>query len=241
MLPQEEDEMQTTLLGAAVATEMGKGLSDEALVARIRAGEERYFEVLMRRHNARLFRAARAIVKDDDLAEEVMQDAYVACFTHLDQFEGRSSLSTWLTRIAINEALGRRKRSMREPTADWTESDEQVLDEGSDPRLLDDPEVAAHRGQIREILTQVVDSLPENLRTAFVLREVEGMSVADVAACLDLSEENVKQRVFRARGALRKKLERTFDGAVTDLFGFHLVRCDRVVTAVLRRIAQDMN
>lgn len=222
--------MEPALLGAAPATALGRDLTDAELVDRIRSGEPRWFEVFVRRFNARIFRVARAIVKDDAAAEDVMQETYLRAFTHLDQFEGRSSLATWLTRIAMNEAIARRRKM--QPRA---EDDDDAAAPASAGAT--DPEVAAHRSELVDVLSRLVDALPENLRVVFVLRAVEGMSVADTAAALDLTEENVKVRLFRARAQLRERLSAAFDEATGDVFDFHLVRCDRVVLGVLRRLA----
>jgi RNA polymerase sigma-70 factor (ECF subfamily) len=220
--------MEPALLGPGPAAALGRDVTDEELVRRIRSGEPRWFEVFVRRFNARLFRVARAIVKDDAAAEDVMQETYLRAFTHLDQFEGRSSLATWLTRIAMNEAIARR-RKMQPPV------DGEALDLPG--RAADDPEIAAHRSELVGVLSRLVDGLPEGLRVVFVLRAVEGMSVADTASALDITEENVKVRLFRARAALRERLSVAFEEATADVFDFHLVRCDRVVLGVLRGLA----
>jgi RNA polymerase sigma-70 factor (ECF subfamily) len=227
-------ELEPSLLGADTATALGRDLTDEQLVARIVAGEAACFEVFVRRFNSRLFRVARAIVKDDAIAEDVMQETYLSAFTHLHQFQGRSALSTWLTRIAVNEALARKRRMQRDAPA----TDDVDVAEDADPDALFDPEVAVHRGEVLSMVSTLVDALPEPLRVVFVLRAVEGMSVAEAAAVLDLSEENVKVRLFRARALLRTRMSEAFDDATGEVFSFHLVRCDRVVLGVLRGLAR---
>lgn len=221
--------MDPALLGAAPAAALGREVSDEELVRRIRSGEPRWFEVFVRRFNARIFRVARAIVKDEAAAEDVMQETYLRAFTHLDQFEGRSSLATWLTRIAMNEAIARRRKMQPRPEDDHPEP---VAVAGGDP------EVAAHRAELVGVLSRLVDALPEGLRVVFVLRAVEGMSVADTAVALSISEENVKVRLFRARALLRERLSDAFEEATAEVFDFHLVRCDRVVRGVLCGLAE---
>jgi RNA polymerase sigma-70 factor, ECF subfamily len=200
---------------------------DEQLVARLCAGESALFEILMRRHNRRLFRAARSIVQSDDEAEDVMQEAYVQAFTHLAQFEGRAKFATWLTRIAVHAALAR-VRKRRELLVD-TEEDAEV--DGVNPEEL----VAAR--ELSALLQPLVDALPQSFRSVFVLRAVEGLSVAETALCLELREETVRTRFFRARQILQLSVEEQLHSAEPELFEFRLERCDRVVAAVLRALA----
>lgn len=225
--------MEPALIGAEAATRLGRGISDEQLLERVRAGDAAFFEVFVRRFNARVFRVARAIVRDDAVAEDVMQETYLQAFTHLHQFEGRSSLATWLTRIAVNEAIARRRRIAREPVASALDQERQM-----DVSTTDDPERAAHQAEVLRVVARLVDDLPEPLRVVFVLRIVEGMSVAEAAAALELSEENIKVRLFRARAQLKDKLDGAFEDASAELFAFHLVRCDRVVRGVLSGLAR---
>ena len=199
-----------------------EGTSDEAIVVRLLRGETPLFEVLMRRHNQRLFRAARAIVRDDDEAEDVMQEAYVQAFSKLSQFEGRAKFSTWLTRIAVHEALARVRK--RRPQVDAEE--EPVV------TTMLNPEDAVASRELGQMLSPLVDALPEAFRTVFVLRAVEGLSAAEVAECLDVPEETVRTRYFRARRALQLQLM----ASVSDVYQFHLLRCDRIVAAVLARV-----
>lgn len=229
--------------GPAVGTERADGRgaapSDEEVLERVRAGEAACFEVLMRRYNARLFRVARSIVGDDDEAEDVMQEAYVRAWTKLDQFEGRSSFATWLTRIAVHEALARRRRSGRERA-----SEAGALDARAGGRPVSDevrdaapgPQEVAVDHELAALLQQAVDALPEPARVVFVLREVEGLSGAETAAALDLTEGAVKVRLHRARAALRRELEARAASAMRELYAFHAPRCDRVVARVLARI-----
>jgi RNA polymerase sigma-70 factor (ECF subfamily) len=203
--------------------------TDEVVVARVLAGDHEAFEVLMRRHNQRLFRAARAVLRDEVEAEDVVQDAWVRAFTHLRQFSGRSSVATWLTRIAVHEALARRRRRGRQVPLDDHEA---TLP--AHTRAPDD-EVGARR-----VLTAVeaaVDALPLPYRTAFVLRDVQGLGTAEAAACLDVPEATVKTRLHRARSLLRARLGAAVDVTAADAFAFAGRRCDRVVAAVMARIA----
>ncbi|HTM20774.1 MAG TPA: RNA polymerase sigma factor [Kofleriaceae bacterium] len=203
-------------------------LSDEALVARVRAGEGGLFEVLMRRHNQRAYRAARAIVRNDAEAEDVAQEAWVAAFSHLGAFEGRSAFSTWLTRIVINEALARLRRQKRAALP---------LDEGAPmSRAADDPERDAWRAELSALLEGAIDRLPLGHRAVFMLRMVEQLSVAETADSLGLSEEAVRTRLHRARAALRRDLLARSDAELTSAFGFDGDRCNRITAAVMARI-----
>ncbi|MBF5041823.1 RNA polymerase sigma factor [Aggregicoccus sp. 17bor-14] len=222
------------------ASALSSELSDTELVARIRAGEPQLFELVMRRHNARLYRAVRSLLRDESEAEDAMQDAYVRAFTHLHTFRAEARLSTWLTRIAINEALMRLRRRL--PQVDLTlENDPQQPEESPAMHASDtsrpSPEDAAQARELRELLEGAVDTLPPGCRTAFVLRDVEGMSTAEAAESLGVSEESVRTRLHRARALLREALYARAGAAAGELFAFHASRCDRVVAAVLRRIA----
>ena len=207
-------------------------LTDEEAVARIRSGETGLFELLMRRHNQRVYRAARAILRDDAEAEDVMQDAYVRAFCHLAEFEGRSRFSTWLTRIAVHEALARIRRGRRFQAVDPETQETSTM--STVPRLT--PEQHASDGEIRSVLEKAIDSLPDEFRSVFVLRAIEEMSGAETAECLGIPEETVKTRLFRARSRLQETLLSALEPAAPRAFEFHLSRCDRVVAAVLARL-----
>lgn len=208
------------------------GLSDEAVIARIRAGEPCCFEILMRRHNRRLFRVTRAILKREDEAEDVMQDAYVRAYEHLSEFRGEASFATWLTRIAIHEALARKRRQQRFDVFDAASQESTRLPFCS-PR---DPEQEVNDRQLRAVLERAIDALPDEFRTVFVLRAVEQMSGAETALCLDVPEETVKTRLHRARLRLQEVIVRALDAKATEAYEFHLVRCDRIVSGVLARL-----
>jgi RNA polymerase sigma-70 factor (ECF subfamily) len=215
------------------------GLTDEDVVARVRAGETALFEVLMRRHNQRIFRAARAILRDDGEAEDVMQEAYVRAFAQLDQFEGRAQWSTWVTRIAVNEALARIRRRGRFVDNDVDGREDATTDQPdqrADLPLQADPEDLTAARELHVFLERAVDALPDMYRTVFVLRDVQGLSTAETAACLGITEELVKVRLHRARAEVRRKLDRNVGMATPELYGFHLSRCDRVVDRVFARI-----
>ena len=210
-------------------------LSDEEVVRRVRAGEAPLFEVLMRRYNQRLYRVARAILRDDAEAEDVMQHAYVEGYLHIGQFAGRAAFSTWLTKIAVYEALARVRRRGKELLADpLPEGDEDAMSTLKSPRP--DPEQQALQGEARALLEAAIDALPAAYRSVFVLREVEGLSTAETAECLDVSGEVVKTRLHRARALLREELLARAGVAASTAFSFHLSRCDRVVAAVFARL-----
>jgi RNA polymerase sigma-70 factor (ECF subfamily) len=206
---------------------------DEDIVERVRGGETGLFEVLVRRYNQRLFRVARAVLRDDTEAEDVMQQAYVNAYAHLAQFSGRARFSTWLTRIAVHEALARVRRRGRFGN-DGGREPERTARDGKP-----DPEQQAHSAELRRLLDSAIDELPDAYRAAFVLREAEELETSEVAECLEISEEAVRTRVHRARARLRRSLfERT--GALNaSAFLFEAPRCDRVTAFVLRRIGGD--
>jgi RNA polymerase sigma-70 factor (ECF subfamily) len=212
------------------------GTADEDVVKRVLAGETALYEILMRRYNQRLYRVARSILRNDVDAEDVMQEAYVRAYQHLNQFAVEAKFSTWLTKIAVYEALGRLRRQGRTENLDSVlDSDRHVMARmTSDTR---DPERQAYDHELRVVLEGAVDSLPEIYRMVFVLRSVEGLSVAETAGCLDIGAEAVKTRLHRARSLLRKDLQERASLVTAQTFPFHLSRCDRVVEAVFRRIA----
>jgi len=214
-------------------------INDGELARRIASDDEAAFETLMRHHNAALFRVARAILKNDSDAEDVLQEAYLAAYRHIGDFRADAKLSTWLTRIVINQALGRLRSRHRArvvvPFGDLDAKERTRSErEGSDePGSF--PEQSATRAEIRRLLEQKIDALPVAFRTVFVLREVEDLSVNETAACLSIPEATVRSRMFRARGMLRESLARDLDMATPDVFHFGGERCDRVVAGVLAR------
>ena len=215
--------------------ETTEGPSDEEVVARVLAGDTRLFEVIMRRHNQRLYRVARAILRDQAEAEDVMQQAYVEAYAHLAQFAGRSLFSTWLTKITVYEALRRvrrRGRDARVRAGDGLGEDAVSKLEARGPS----PEELAHTRRVRELLESAIDALPRIYRSVFVLREIEGLSTAETASCLRLRQDAVKTRLSRARAILRDELLDRAGAASSSVFAFHLSRCDRVVTRVLQAI-----
>ena len=197
----------------------------------------------MRRHNSRLFRVARAILRDDAEAEDALQDAYLDAYRHIADFRGGAQLVTWLTRIVINHALMRlRRRSAtgsscpsasagrRSPASSQSQAEADVADEESES-----PPGILLRGEIRRLLERRIDDLPVAFRTVFVMRDVEDMSVQETADCLSIPAATVRTRLFRARALLREALARDLDAATAEVFGFAGERCDRIVAGVLAR------
>jgi RNA polymerase sigma-70 factor (ECF subfamily) len=208
-----------------------EGWSDEQVVSRVLAGETELYEVLMRRYNRLLYRVARSILRDDDEAEDVMQDSYVRAYQHLSSFEGRSKFSTWLTRIAVHEALGRARKRSRIQLVDTfdDQNGEDMITATSSDRT---PEQQAYDREVGSVLEKAVLALSEEYRLVFMLRDVEGMNTEETAESLNLTPENVKVRLHRARAALRRELFSTVGATAAHCFDFHAVRCDRVVGRV---------
>ena len=212
-------------------------LSDEQVIERVLAGETALYEVVMRRYNTRLYRVARAILKNDAEAEDVMQDAYVRAFQHLDQFAGRAKFSTWLTRIAVHEALARVHKAKRFEA--WDDMNESKQDRIGAAQTRSNPESVAASGELSRLLEEAIEKLPENYRTVVMMRDVEEMSTSETAECLSITEDNVKIRLHRAHGVLRKELHAKAKISTTEAFPFHALRCDRVVSAVFARIGRS--
>jgi RNA polymerase sigma-70 factor (ECF subfamily) len=221
------------MIGIADVPTREEPLSDEEVVAHVLAGQTALFEVVMRRHNQRLYRVARSILRDDAEAEDVMQDAYVRAYEHLDQFAGAAKFSTWLTRIAVHEALARRNRRNRYEELDHT-SEQDPMERF--PSLTPNPEQQTSNSELRGMLEQAVEELPEPYRTVFMLRDVEEMSTSDAAYALEITEQNVKVRLHRARALLRKTLFARAGAESSQMFTFHAIRCNRVVNNVFERI-----
>ena len=214
--------------------------TDDALLAgRVTKGDVQAFESLMRRYNGRLFRAARAILKDDADAEDALQDAWLEAYRHLSDFRGDAQLSTWLTRIVVTQALMRLRKQKREhsvvPMTGRTPGEDARPIDIADARA-ESPSEAALRAEVRRAIERRIDDLPLNFRTVFMLREVEGLSVQEAAACLSIPEATVRTRLFRARALMREALARDLDMAAADAFAFLGTRCDRVVAGVLAKV-----
>jgi RNA polymerase sigma-70 factor (ECF subfamily) len=195
------------------------------------------FERLMRRYNQRLFRVARAVLRDDADAEDALQDAYVQAYRKLDGFRGEAELGTWLTRIVINQALMRvRSRSRDRRVVSFTPAGEGTRELDVADTRAESPSDAALRGEVRKVLERRIDELPEVFRMVFVMREVEEMTARETADALGIPEATVRTRLFRARALLREALDRDMESARGGVFGFDGARCDRIVAAVLQRL-----
>lgn len=209
--------------------EMAAPLDDAELVRRIRAGQTALFELVMRRYNQRLFRVLRAVLRDDAEAEDVLQESYVRAYAHLGQLEKPERLASWLTHIAVHEAKARIRRrarvvDLKEVTLRAVRSD------------AVDPEQETLGKQLQRVLALALDGLPIGYRTVFALRDLEGLSTAQVAQSLGLTEQAVKMRLHRARAALRAGLYDQVGAAALPPFAFEGERCDRIVANVLARL-----
>lgn len=213
-------------------------LDDRSLVDLAIGGSEAAIRHIIRRYNRRLFRVARAVLRNDAEAEEVVQETYLRAFSQLQGFRGEASLATWLTRIALNEALGRLRR--RKPARDFNDLIASASnDEKADIMLLRPaatPEVDLSRQEIRRMLEQVVDTLPEPFRIVFIMRDIEEMSIEDVARQLAIKPETVKTRLHRARRLIRTALQEQFASAFSELFPFDGARCIGITEQVIGQL-----
>jgi RNA polymerase sigma-70 factor (ECF subfamily) len=213
-------------------------LDDAELVRRVLARDADAFRTIMQRHNRRLYRIARSVLRNGAEAEDAVQEAYVSAFTHLASYRGESSLAAWLSRIAMNEALGRlrRRRSTAEvATLDETRSEAEII---QFPRAAqnDDPERTMAQRQILQLVEQATDDLAEPYRLVFVTRIIEGMSVEETAELLGIKPQTVKTRLHRARQLVRDQLNKQIGPVLMDAFPFAGKRCERMTDAVMKRL-----
>ncbi len=208
-------------------------LSDGEAVHRVLNGDAASFELLMRRYNQRVFRVVRSIVTDDAEAEDVVQEAYVRAFENLQQFAGRATFSTWLTKIAVYEAMARQRRRKFVQFVDLSDPKNANLEPLMENQQA---EQSASVNELRAVLAKAIDGLPDELRTVFTMRVVEEVDTAETAACLDLSEANVKVRLHRARSLLRHRIDEQIGAGVRKVYQFDGDRCNRIVEAVLARL-----
>lgn len=211
------------------------------LVRRACSRDGAAFRTIMERHNRRLYRIARAVLRDDSEAEDAVQEAYVRAFANLQTFRGESSLATWLGRIVLNEALGRLRRRRPATPIDAMEAphpDAQIIQFPSSI-TAEDPERTMAQREILKLVERATEALPEIFRTVFVTRVIEGMSVQETADLLDIEPETVKTRLHRARHLLRDQLESEIGPVLLDAFPFAGRRCERVTNAVLRRLGLE--
>ncbi len=218
-----------------------EALDDNAVVQLVRLRDEPAVRTLTRRYNRRLFRLARSILRNDTEAEDVVQETWMRAFAALDSFRGDAAFATWLTRIALNEALGRKRK--QRPTVDWeiygeNRSQDEIL-QFPVSAMTSDPERRMAQSEIRQVLERSIDELPEGFRTVFVARVVEGMDVEETAAAFGLKPETVKTRLHRARALLREALDRQLGPALVDTFPFAGPRCERMTETIVQRYCRS--
>jgi RNA polymerase sigma-70 factor (ECF subfamily) len=215
--------------------------SDAELVGLAMAGNDAAFALIMRRHNRLLFRSVRSILKNDDDTQDAVQEAYLRAWRALASFRADAKLSTWLVRIAVNEALGRLRSTSAQvlPLHAALDADGEILEATMPANPDEEPESSAMRSQIRQQIEARIDTLPDQFRTVFMLRGVEELSVEEVSAALDIPEATVRTRFFRARGMLREGLSRDIDMALADAFSFAGPRCDKIVAGVLATMTKE--
>lgn len=233
-------------LNNAPAPTAAQAVDDAELARYVQAGDHAAFELLMRRHNRRLYRLARSMLRSNADAEEALQEAYLAAFQAMAGFRGEASLATWLSRIVANECMGRLRRQTRRhhiapiisAANDGPEDDQDQEPAAMSSDDIEEPERALGRAQLRSLLERRIDELPDVFRTVFVLRAVEELSVEETARCLDIPEATVRTRHFRARSLLRESLDQDMDLAERDVFSFDGERCDRIVAHVLGQVGR---
>ncbi|MGB3897933.1 MAG: RNA polymerase sigma factor [Mesorhizobium sp.] len=212
--------------------------SDTELVRRALARDASAFRAIMKTHNQRLYRLARGIVRNDGEAEDIVQEGYVRAFTHLESFRGDSTLATWLSRIVINEALGRLRKKRR--ALEQSMSDDPAIEAKIIQFPLntpnDDPERTMAQRQILQFVERATDNIPDIYRTVFVARVIEGLSIEETADLLGIKPETVKTRLFRARNLIRRQLDEQIGPVLLDAFPFAGQRCERLTVAVLKRL-----
>jgi RNA polymerase sigma-70 factor (ECF subfamily) len=214
-------------------------LRESDLVDRARERDESAIRIIIQRHNRRLYRIARGVLRDDAEAEDAVQETYLKAFLHLDEFRGDAAVGTWLCRIVMNEALDRLRR--RRPMLDWSTMEENGKPGADIIRLpvnasRPDPERAAAQRQIQALLEHAIDELPEDFRMVLVARAIEEMSVEETAALLNIRPETVKTRLHRARHRLRTVLEAKIGPVFKDVFPFEDPRCERIADALVAQL-----
>lgn len=218
-------------------SESGMGrLTDEEVIRRVLQGETALYEIVMRRHNQRLYRTIRAILGNDDV-EDVMQEVYLQAYRRLNQFRGESAFLTWLTRIAIRRAISHKRRLHGKNERFETE---QEMTTRADNHASG-PEKQAFDLEVRKILESAIDAMPARYRTVLILRDVEGLSTSETAECLHITVDAAKVALHRARRRIRGLITRQFGGSIEQLFPFHATRCHAVVQAVLSEITPRAN
>ncbi|HEX2632977.1 MAG TPA: RNA polymerase sigma factor [Bradyrhizobium sp.] len=214
------------------------GIADTELVQRAIARDEVAIRSIMQANNRRLYRLARGILRNDSEAEDVVQETYVRALTHLQDFRGDSSLATWLSRIAMNEALGRLRR--QRPGVELSSLPPGTLEaqiiQFPNSATSEDPEKTMAQREIQRVVEHAIDELPDHFRIVFITRVIEGMNVEETAEILGLKPETVKTRLHRARSMLRENVEKKIGPVVMEAFPFAGKRCERLTVAVLKRL-----
>lgn len=209
-------------------------MKEEEIIEQIKKGEKQLYELIMRKYNQKLYRIARAILKNDSDAEDILQDTYLKAFEKLDQFQYRSQFSTWITRILINNANASLNKSKRYDHSRPLEERQEIA---SANVSFHTPEQDMSNNELKKILEEAIDELPGNLRCVYMMREVEGFNVSETADCLSISEENVKTRLHRAKNILKEELYRKTKGDI-EVFRFGSERCDKLVVRVMLQIGK---
>ncbi|ESX75460.1 MULTISPECIES: RNA polymerase sigma factor [unclassified Mesorhizobium] len=217
----------------AVLTATSAASGDMQLVGRALARDGDAFRTIIKTHNQRLYRIARGVVRNDSEAEDIVQEAYVRAFAHLEAFRGDASLATWLSRIVINEALGR-LRKRRRMVAIPENPQAEIIRFPLNPS--DDPERTMAQRQILELVERATDSLPDVYRLVFVARVIEGLSIEETGELLGVRPETIKTRLHRARALVRKALDDQIGPVLLDAFPFAGRRCERLTNAVMQRL-----
>ncbi len=207
-------------------------LSDNEVIARILTGEKNLYALLVRRYNQRLYRVALSIMNDETEVEDVMQITYLKAFENLNKFEHKSSFSTWLTRILINECLLRTKKRKQSLIMNNDLIENEINKHNADKTQT--PLTTMLNSELKAALENAIGQLPEKYKTVFVMRELENMTIAETQECLNLSEVNVKVRLNRAKALLRTSLGSFYKKE--DLFNFHLTRCDKITENVMKQV-----
>ena len=217
-------------------------ITDAQVVSRVLSGDHPLFELLMRRYNRRLFRVARAILMQDQLAEDAVQEAYISAFQNLHQFRGPHGFGAWLTRITARAALriARRESPLRlVEDLDRVDTGGELVDTGAQTGV--NPEITSMRRESVNQLEHAIDALPRDFRLVFILRELEEMSVEETARCLAIQPGTVKSRLHRARQILRKSFPGSREDLQLDVFRFAGRQCDRIVANVFRSLIKRIS
>ena len=204
--------------------------ADNAIINEILNGDKEKYALLMQKYNQRLYRICKGYIKDESEIEDIMQDTYIKGYENLQLFEGRSQFGSWLIRILINECLQRLRKLSKHTLLSETDQNKKSMNQSD----YSNPETKSLNKELRVLLENKLESLPETYKVVFLMREVEKMNVAETAESLMISAANVKVRLNRAKEMLKKTLLEAYP--IQELFEFNLVRCSRVADNVLKQI-----